>query len=84
MTSITDTNTKEVLKYEKTKPQTTSTVELGQNFLRQENVVEDVQGEERPPSLIAKNTRKKYIKAVNKKLHEDWNQDKRAGSIKNG
>ena len=38
----------------KTKLQTTSTIELGLKFLRQENVVEDVQEEERPPSLIDK------------------------------
>ena len=82
ITSATDTNTKKVLKHEKTKPQTTKTVELGQNFLRQENVVEDVQEEERPPSLLAKKIRKMYIKAINKKLHEEWNQNKIAGSIK--
>ena len=34
--SATNTNTKEVLDQEKIKPQTTLTVELGQNFLRQE------------------------------------------------
>ena len=40
------------------------------------------QEKERPPSLKAKNTRKKCIKAVNKKLHEEQKQDKRARSIK--
>ena len=58
----TDINTKEVLNHVKTKPQTSSTVELGQNFLRQENTVEDVQEEVKPPSLIARKTMKKYIK----------------------
>ena len=67
LTSTTDTNTKE----------------LWQNFCIQENVVEDVQEEERPSSLMTKKTRKVYIKTVNKKLHVEWNQDKRAGSIKN-
>ena len=45
-------------------------------------MVEDVHEEERPTFLIAKKTRKMYIKAVNKKLHVEWNEDKRAGSIK--
>ena len=68
ITSITDTNT----------------IELWQNFRSQVNVVEDVQEEEKSPSLMAKKTRKVYIKAVNKKVHVEWNQNKRAGSIKNG
>ena len=84
LTTATDNNLKEVLNHEKTKPQTTSTVELGQNFLRQENIEEDdlVQKEDRTPTQLAKKSRRKYIKTINKKLHEEKKQDKRAGPIK--